>query len=168
MTIDRRLSEPCIRRQPSLRLPSNPPRPYRERTMLATFSFGNPNVGYQPGECNIGPAEIAARRRSGHLGAVATVLLFLVLVAIDAPPGWRLLLFLPAAGAASGYLQAALHFCANFGLRGVFNFSDRVRNTESVLAVGARARDRRKALQIIGLSVLVGGAVAIVAFLLPA
>lgn len=136
--------------------------------MVATFSFGNPNAGYQPGVCNIGPAEIAARRRSGHVGSVATVLLFLVLVAIDASPGWRLLLFLPAAGAASGYLQAALHFCANFGLRGVFNFSNRLRNTESVLAVGARARDRRKALQIIGLSVVVGAVVAIVAYLLPA
>ena len=136
--------------------------------MISTFSFGNTNAGYQPGVCNIGPAEIAARRRSGHVGAVATVLLFLVLVAINAAPGWRLLLFLPAAGAASGYLQAAMHFCANFGLRGVFNFSSRVRNTESVLAAGARARDRRKALQIIGLSVVVGAVVAIVAYLLPA
>lgn len=135
--------------------------------MLATSLLGTPSSRYEPGVCNIGPAEIAARRRSGHVAALVTVLALAVLVVMEAPPLWRLLLFLPAAGAASGYLQAALHFCANFGLRGVFNFSDRLRNTESVIAVGARARDRRKALRIIGLSVLVGAAVAIVAYLLP-
>ncbi len=98
---------------------------------------------------------------------LATVIAFVLLVGIGAPAPWRLLLFLPAMGAATGYLQAALHFCANFGMRGVFNFSDRLRDTESVAAAEARAQDRRKALQIIGLSVLAGAVVAIVAFVLP-
>ena len=136
--------------------------------MLVASILGTPPSGYEPGVCNIGPAEIAARRRSGHVAALVTVLALVALLVLDAPPAWRLVLFLPAAGAASGYLQAALHFCANFGLRGVFNFSDRLRTTESVIAVGARARDRRRALRIIGLSVLVGATVAIGAFLLPA
>ena len=135
--------------------------------MMATSVLGTPPSGYQPGTCNIGPAETAARRRAGHIGALVTLIAFVFLIVVAAPALWRLLLFLPAATAASGYLQARLHFCANFGLRGVFNFSDRLRDTESVLAVEARARDRRKALQIIGMSVLIGGAVAIVALLLP-
>jgi hypothetical protein len=135
--------------------------------MMAASVLGTPQSGYQPGTCNIGPAEIGARRRAGHIGALVTLIAFVLLIVIDAPAPWRLLLFLPAATAASGYLQAQLHFCANFGLRGVFNFSERLRDTESVVVAEARARDRRKALQIIGMSVLIGGAVAIVAVLLP-
>src|SRR6476659_232900 len=77
---------------------------------------------YQPGVCNIGPAEIARRRRSGHVGAIASVVLLAVLMAFDVPPLARLLVALPAAIAASGYLQAHFHFGAGFGARGVFNF----------------------------------------------
>ena len=47
-------------------------------------------TGYQPGVCNIGPAEIARRRRAGHTGLLATVALFAILVAMqqihDFPP----------------------------------------------------------------------------------
>jgi len=135
--------------------------------MLAASFPWSPPPTYEPGVCNIGPAEIAARRRSGHVGLVATLVALVVLVALDAPPAWRLLLFLPAAAAAGGYLQAIFRFCANFGLRGLFNFSDQLRKTERVLPIGARARDRRKALQIVGLSAVAGGIVGIAAYLLP-
>lgn len=135
--------------------------------MMATSVLGTPRPGYQPGTCNIGPTEIAARRRAGDIGVLVTVIAFVLMIVTGAPAPWRLLLFLPAAVAASGYLQARLHFCANFGLRGVFNFSNRLSDTESVLAAEARAEDRRKALQIIGLAALVGGAIAIAAVLLP-
>src|SRR5690349_16910805 len=80
---------------------------------------------YVPGVCNIGPAEIASRRRSGHVGIVAALVLLVVLVAIGAPPIARLLIALPVAVGASGYLQAWLKFCAGFGAAGVFNFADR-------------------------------------------
>ena len=43
------------------------------------------DAGYRPGVCNIGPAEIARRRRAGHVGSLATIGLFAVLVAVDAP-----------------------------------------------------------------------------------
>src|SRR3954451_15371796 len=32
-------------------------------------------AGYQPGACNIGPAEVARRRRAGHVGLAASVAL---------------------------------------------------------------------------------------------
>lgn len=79
-------------------------------------------AAYQPGSCNIGPAEIARRRRAGHIALFATVVLFAVLLAIDAPPLARFIVALPVAGAASGYLQAWVRFCAGFGSRGIFNF----------------------------------------------
>ena len=40
---------------------------------------------YRPGACNIGPREIAKRRAYGVAGIIATVVLGVVLVAIDAP-----------------------------------------------------------------------------------
>lgn len=123
-------------------------------------------TAYQPGVCNIGPAEIAARRRSGHVGVIATMVLFAILVAIGAPSIARLLLAIPAAVAASGYLQARAKFCAGFGSRGVFNFGA-LGTTQHVEDAEARALDRRRSVQL-GLSAFaIGLAVALVAVLLP-
>jgi hypothetical protein len=121
---------------------------------------------YRPGVCNIGPAEIARRRRSGHIGVIAAVLLLAVLVAVDAPPLARLLVAAPAVIAASGYLQAWLKFCAGFGSVGVFNFGD-VGTTDAVVDSAARRADRRRALQISLASFAIGIAVGIVAVVLP-
>ena len=121
---------------------------------------------YRPGVCNIGPAEIGRRRRAGHVGALATVVLFTVLVAIGAPPLARLLVVLPAAVAASGYLQAWLRFCAGFGSRGVFNFGP-LGQTKQVADTAARARDRARATWVGLASLAVGLAVGLAAVLLP-
>jgi hypothetical protein len=121
---------------------------------------------YQPGICNIGPAEIARRRRAGHVGLVVSIVLLAILVAISAPPLARLLVALPAAGAASGYLQAVLRFCAGFGSRGLFNFGP-VGPTEQAADPADRARDRARARQIGLASLAIGVAVGIVAALLP-
>jgi hypothetical protein len=123
-------------------------------------------VAYHPGNCNIGPAEVRARRRTGHVGAMATVALLAVLVAVDAQPAWRTVLFVPAAVGAAGYLQAALRFCAAFGWQGVFNFGDRLRDTTTVADPTARVVDRRRALQIMGLSALAGTVSVLVSLLI--
>jgi hypothetical protein len=121
---------------------------------------------YEPGVCNIGPAEIAKRRRVGIIGSLVTLGLLTVLVAIDAPPVARLVLFLPAAIAASGFIQARLKFCAGFAARGIFNFGDRGDSVEIVDAE-ARARDRRRGRAISLASFAIGAAVALIALLLP-
>jgi hypothetical protein len=123
-------------------------------------------VAYEPGVCNIGPAEIARRRRAGHLGLIATVALLAVLMLIDVHPLARLAVIVPAAISASGYLQARLKFCAGYGQLGVFNFGplgDRIAITDA----DALARDRRRARQISLTSFAIGIAVGIVAVLLP-
>ena len=139
-------------------------------THAAFAAAGSPappiSIEYQPGVCNIGPAEIARRRRAGHIGVVATVVLFAILVAIGAPPIARLLLAIPAAIAASGYLQAYLKFCAGFGAKGVVNFGD-VGTTDKVADAAARALDRAKASRISIASFAIGAAVGVVAALLP-
>ena len=121
---------------------------------------------YRPGICNIGPAEIAARRRTGHVGVIAAVVLFVVLVALGAPPIARLLIALPVAIAASGYLQAYLKFCAGFGARGVFNFGS-LGTTQRVEEAAAKAADRRRAYQIGLASSAIGLVVGIAAVLTP-
>ena len=121
---------------------------------------------YRPGACNMGPSEIARRRRAGHVGLAATVGTLGLLVAIDAPPAARLLVALPAASAAAGYLQAALHFCAGFGSRGVFNFGP-LGETQRIVDRDARARDRSKAVQIGLASLVIGVAAGTGAALLP-
>ena len=120
---------------------------------------------YQPGVCNIGPAEIARRRRSGHIGLIAAVVLFAVLVAIGAPPLLRLLLVIPVAVSASGYLQAYLKFCAGFGAAGIYNFGE-VGTTDKVADATARALDKGKSMRISLASFAIGLGVAIVAVLL--
>jgi hypothetical protein len=121
---------------------------------------------YEPGDCNIGPAEIARRRRAGHIGLVASLALSAALVAVDAPNWTRLLIAIPAIGAASGYIQARLKFCAGFGSLGVFNFSE-VGPTERVADDADRARDRSRARQIGAASIAIGLAAGLIAVALP-
>lgn len=130
-----------------------------------TPASGGSERVYVPGVCNIGPAEIARRRRSGWIGVVATIALWGGLAALDAPPVLRLLVFFPAVMAATGFLQAAMHFCAYFGFSSLFNLGDRVGTTESVADAEFRRQDRRKAWQIVGYSAAIGAAVAAVAYL---
>jgi hypothetical protein len=117
---------------------------------------------YVQGSCNIGPAEIALRRRAGHAGLVVTAALGAALLRSDLPRAWRLTLAVPAAGAASGYLQAYERFCADFGWRGVYNF-DRRGQEQPVAGDDALAQDRRKAMRIAAASAAVGVGVALVA-----
>lgn len=122
---------------------------------------------YVPGTCNIGKAEIRRRWAIGWIGLTFGLLLWAALALSEVSRGWRLLVFLPATFAAIGFLQAAWHFCARFGLGGVFNFGPNVGETDTVEMAEYRRKDRRKALQIIGLSLAIGAAVAAAAFLLP-
>jgi hypothetical protein len=123
-------------------------------------------VAYQPGVCNIGPAEIARRRRSGHAGLLISVVLLAGLMLIGAPHWTRLALVLTAGGSASGYLQAWFHFCAGFGSTGVYNFGP-LGNVVQVADPAARSRDRRRSIEIGLASLAIGLVVGITAFLLP-
>jgi hypothetical protein len=124
------------------------------------------NDKYIPGVCNIGPAEINRRRRAGWFGLGLTVLLWLAFLVFHVPAGWRLTLFFPAFIGAEGFLQAAFHFCAGFGSRGLFNFGSEVGKTETVQQDEFRHKDKRKAQLISLYSALIGLAVAVLGFLL--
>lgn len=127
---------------------------------------GISDARYQPGVCNIGPAEIARRRRGGHVAALISIALLVGLVVLNVPPLARLIVALPAAAAASGYLQATFKFCAGFASRGLFNFSQ-LGQEQSIADPADRARDKARANQILIGSLAIGLAVGVVAVLLP-
>jgi len=124
-------------------------------------------TSYQPGVCNIGPAERKQRLTVGWVGAVITVVALVAFVVFQVPTPWRALVALPAALAANGFLQYGLHFCVNFAMRGLYNLGDALHAEENVIDVQMRKADQRKGLQIIGLSLLIAAAAVVVAILLP-
>ena len=133
---------------------------------IVYLEHGGSGPGYRPGVCNIGPAEIARRRRAGHVGLAVTLGLYAGLVLARAPRATRLVVALPAAMAASGYLQARLRFCAGFGSRGVYNFGE-LGDTVEVADATARARDRATSTRIGLASAGIGAVVGLVAVAAP-
>lgn len=133
---------------------------------IPRLAFDVPSAEYRPGACNIGPAEIARRRRAGITGLLAAAALALILVVLDAPSVARLLVALPLAGGAVGLLQAHFRFCAGFGLAGVRNFGE----LGSVLRVedaAARRADRTRAIAMFLAAAAIGVAGAVAFALLP-
>jgi len=130
------------------------------------IAFDTEPGDYRPGACNIGPAEIARRRRAGIVGLVAAVALAAALLVVAAPAAARWLVALPLAVGAVGLLQARLHFCAAYGAAGIRNFGP-LGSVERVAEVAARRADRTKAIAILlaGAAIGFGGALALV--LLP-
>ncbi len=121
---------------------------------------------YIPGVCNIGRSEIKMRKLAGWIGLVITIILYGAFVYLGVARIWRVIIFIPFTMAAIVFLQARMHFCANFGMRGVFNFGE-IGNTDTVEQAEFRAADRRKAIRIILYSVIAGIAAAVVAYSLP-
>jgi len=104
---------------------------------------------YIPGVCNIGLSERKNRRLIGGLGLIVGFGLTIIL----APSLIKLIVFIPYFVAAIGILQDRLHFCANIGLPGIFNFKE-LGNLTKIDNNEFRKKDRNKALQIIGLSLI--------------
>ena len=121
---------------------------------------------YTPGVCNIGPAEIAARQHSGWIMTTVTLVVFLLFFFLKVPNVWRLILFFPLTGAASGFLQGYYHFCAGYGFSGLYNVVKPLGETESVEKAEFRKADRAKALNIIGNSAVIGAVLAVILVIL--
>ena len=113
--------------------------------------------------CNIGPAEIARRRRSAIAFTVLAALVAVALVALDVPPAARLVMFPFATGAAINWLQVVHRFCVAFGAVGIENFGPI--GSEAQVDPAQRAADRRRVAQLVLEGSLIG-AVATLALLL--
>ena len=115
--------------------------------------------------CNIGPAEIARRRRSAILFTVVAAAVAVALVAFNVPPAGRLVMFLFATGAAINWLQVVHRFCVAFGALGIENFGGH--GEEIKVDQAQRAADRRRVAQLVFEGSLVGAFVTLVLVLAP-
>jgi hypothetical protein len=121
---------------------------------------------YRPGACNIGPREIAKRRAFGIAGIVASLVLGVVLLAIDAPQIARAIVIFPLWGAIVSLEQARRKFCAAFAYAGIrsVNGSDA---TESVARAADLALDRAAARRLVAECGAVALAITAVFVVLP-
>ena len=138
-----------------------------EPGVVVQIEYRDEPVGpYRPGACNIGPEEIALRRRSGLLGLAATVVIAVILVAVGAPSWLRILVFPVLAGAIVSLEQARRHFCAGFAMAGIRNFGGRDER-ETVIDPVAHAADRRAALILFGYASAIAAVITLAFVLLP-
>jgi hypothetical protein len=122
---------------------------------------------YVPGACNIGGKEVTKRRLFGWISFVAALSLWAVLAALHIAAAWRVVVFIPAMLAALGFLQSRRRFCVMHGLSGTFKLGSAPANSGIVDQVDFRRQDRRAALAIIGLALLIGVVAALAAYNLP-
>jgi hypothetical protein len=120
---------------------------------------------YVPGVCNLSDEEARRRNVAGWTGAVLIIALELFFIYAHIAPLIRLVIFIPAAFGAMRFLQGIMHFCVNFGMRGVFNMSSNVGKTDTVAQAEYRAQDKKKAKRIIAYSVLVGIVIAALSYI---
>jgi hypothetical protein len=122
---------------------------------------------YRPGACNIGPHEIAKRRATGFVGVAIAAVLAVVLLAIDAAPIARTVVFVPLWVATSGFEQARRRFCAGFAFAGIRSVAD----SDDTEAVGDRedlAADRTAARILVAYCGAIALALTALFVLLPA
>ncbi len=122
--------------------------------------------GYRPGVCNIGPREIANRRAYGIAGLIISVILGVVLLAIDAPPLARGLIVLPLWGALISLEQARRTFCAGFAYAGIRSVTGSDA-TERVGDPADLATDRATARRMVAYCGAIAAAIATAFVLLP-
>ena len=115
--------------------------------------------------CNIGPAEIARRRRLAILLTAITVLLVGAVVAAGVPAIGRLAVFPFAAAVGVTWLQVIRRFCVHFGAFGLENFG--ALGEEHSVAQEVRRADLRQSLEMIGQGLLFGLVVTFVVLQLP-
>ena len=135
--------------------------------VIVQIEYRDQSGPYRPGTCNIGPYEIARRRRFAlfELGLAGVIAVFLVVV--DAPPLARIVVFPILAGAIVSIEQVRRRFCAAFAMAGIRNFGTAREDVEHVADSAAKAADRRAALVMFGYSSLIAAAITILFVVLP-
>jgi len=121
---------------------------------------------YVPGVCNIGPAERKKRRMTGYLGTMLLIILWVTLLILGGLQIYKLLLFFPAFMSALGFIQDRLHFCAGFGVLGVYNFGSDSSKKLNVEQTEMLKKDKVQAWKIIGYSFFTAAIVTLIGYLL--
>lgn len=107
---------------------------------------------YQPGVCNIGRKERRKRRVLGSVSLVAALGVVGYALVSGQPDGFVLPSFALFFGAAMGFVQDRLGFCAGFAAMARYEVGDG--DAGSVTEREALKRDRRRAAQVVAVSVV--------------
>ncbi|MFX1506898.1 MAG: hypothetical protein ACFFDC_12410 [Promethearchaeota archaeon] len=124
------------------------------------------NAEYIAGNCNIGSAEIAQRRRIGFIALAILGVGFLIYMfgvfSLNFSPLLGILFIFPSTIAAIGFIQARQKFCAAYGFSSVTNVSVHLGATMKIEDEIERRKDRNKAIIITLQSIFIGAVVTIV------
>jgi hypothetical protein len=115
--------------------------------------------------CNIGPAEIARRRRLAVLLTIVTGLVIAAVLAADVPTLGRLVVFPFGAAVGVTWLQVLRKFCVHFGTFGLENFGDL--GDEHRVAPEIRWADLRQSMEMLLEGLLFGLLVTVAVLQLP-
>ena len=121
---------------------------------------------YRAGVCNIGPREIARRRRIGVAAMLTAFGLGAVIVAMDAPPIVRGVVFLPLWVGFISLEQARRKFCAGFAIAGIRS-ANPTEQRETITNVVELAADRATARWMVIYCGLLAAAITTLFVLLP-
>ena len=131
-----------------------------------TIEYASDQTGYRAGACNIGPEEIARRRRGGLTGVGIAVAIGIGLVAIGAPAWTRVLVFPFLAGGLISLEQVRRRFCVGFAMAGLRNFGP-LGEPDKVVDTAERAADRRAALVMTAYMSAIAAAITALFVVLP-
>jgi hypothetical protein len=108
---------------------------------------------YQPGVCNIGPAQQRRRLLLGVISLLAAGLLVAAIVVLEWPQWALAFVVFPLYGAAMGVLQYRERFCVGFAGIGVFDVGA---GTTDVTDPQALAADRTRAVRLNAIALGIG------------
>jgi hypothetical protein len=114
-------------------------------------------------DLNLGPRERHRRLLGGYLGTAVTIVAMVVLLVLHARRVLRLLLFVPLAFAAVGYLQYSAKTCVHLAARGLRNLDA---GDEKLTDFTVRLALRRRAEKIVLASLAAAALLTFVAYLL--
>lgn len=114
---------------------------------------------------NINSAERRKRLTFGLLAFAAAMVLLWLFISNNLTPAWRLLLFMPFAGAASGFFQWRDQTCVGFAAQNARKIGDQLEKIEDVAEL---AQVRKQAQRVQLKAAIAGVLLTLAAFLLPA
>ncbi|MBC7463783.1 MAG: hypothetical protein H7227_05950 [Actinobacteria bacterium] len=111
-----------------------------------------PNI--RNSSCNIGGPEVRRRKIAAIFSGVLSILTGILLLILDAPSEFRLVIFIPILLTVIGWFQTKRRFCLAYGMSGVFNLGE-LGNVESVVDPEQRRKDRSQVIKTIVEAVLI-------------
>lgn len=124
----------------------------------------NETTKYIPGVCNINPKEVRRRRTIGIVGLLSVVAVAALLISLNLPAAFRLIVFIPAFIMATGFIQARTRFCVGFASAGMQHTGDETRKVEDKDALRL---DKARAKKINIQALLIAIIVTVIVLLLP-